>query len=189
MRRRIVIERAERLNQIPPYSTREINRYKKRLIARNIEPIDLTVGSIDSAVQQHTVARLTKSIKDIGSAGSAAAPVIPEFQKAFSSWFARRRDALVDGLKRLGWRFRAPEDGIYVWVPTPPRYMSVRFSVLLRKAGVSVVPGAFMGGYAEGYVRFALNTPEARLKTVIDRVEQSLSRRMRHLNTSQSGLV
>ncbi|SVE18749.1 uncharacterized protein METZ01_LOCUS471603, partial [marine metagenome] len=55
-------------------------------------PIDLTVGSIDSAVQQHTVARITKSIKDIGSAGSAAAPVIPEFQKAFSSWFARRFD-------------------------------------------------------------------------------------------------
>ena len=149
MRHRIVIERAERLNQIPPYST-------------------------FPALQQAGIEALDKADIQLDE---------------FIPWYARRRDILVDGLKRLGWELRAPKAGVYVWVPTPPRYTSVRFSVLLRKAGVFVVPGAFMGEYGEGYVRFALNTPEDRLKTAIDRIEHSLSRRLRRLNASQPSLV
>ncbi|MBT5872827.1 MAG: aminotransferase class I/II-fold pyridoxal phosphate-dependent enzyme, partial [Candidatus Latescibacteria bacterium] len=98
---------------------------------------------------------------------------------------------LVDGLRKLGWKLSSPKAGLYVWVPTPPRYTSVRFSVLLRKSGVFVVPGAFMGEYGEGYVRFALSTSEAEMQLVLDRIEHGLSRRrrLRRLQASQFSVV
>lgn len=114
----------------------------------------------------------------------------PAASAAVVQTYTRRRDALVEGLQALGWRLRKPKAGVYVWAPVPPRYSSVRFSVLLRKAGVFVVPGAYLGEYGEGYVRFALNTPESRLQTVVQRVKQSLSRRrLRWLQTSQFSMA
>lgn len=407
MRRRIVIERAERLNQVPPNAVKESDQYKKRLQARGIEPIDLTIGRLDSRLPVPTAAGLVEAIEEMANEQPASAPVVPEFQEAFSRWFSRRfdvdldpetqvlplmgsktgvacgalslvnpgetvlvpdpaypayrtaaimaganvramplverndflpdlrqiepavaqqaklmyisypnnptgavadiqvfreivdfagrnniivchdathalmtyddyeapsflqapgafnagfeifslsailggapwdlgvavgnpaclaalsqltnnmdtalfpaiqrvaaralenpethlstilpdysrrRDMLVDGLRNLGWKLRSPKAGLYVWVPTPPRYTSVRFSVLLRKSGVFVVPGAFMGEYGEGYVRFALSTTEAEMQSVLDRIEHGLSRRrrLRRLQASQFSVV
>ncbi len=395
MRRRIVIERAERLNQVPPRSTRESDRYKKRLKARGIDPIDLTVGTVDASPDSHTIDELTQALSEMSEPNHDSEAALTSFRKAFAKWFSkrfdvdldpdtqvlplagsktgvacaalslvnpgetvlipdpaypayrsaaimaggnvrtiplaerndflpdlrqvdpvvaqqaklmfvsypnnptgavadiqvfrgiidfarqnniivchdathalmtygeydapsllqapgalnvsfeifslstilggapwdlgvavgnaaslaglsqltdnldtalfpaiqrvavdalrdsdrilsdlmpvfeRRRDLLVDGLQSLGWKVRAPSAGMYLWIPTPPRYTSVRFGVLLRKAGVFVVPGAFMGEYGEGYVRIALNASEEDLKIVLERIEQSLSRRHR----------
>jgi LL-diaminopimelate aminotransferase len=63
--------------------------------------------------------------------------------------YMRRRDILVEGLQRSGWKLRKPKAGLYVWIPVPPRYSSLRFSVLLRKAGIFTVPGSYMGEYGE----------------------------------------
>lgn len=406
MRRRIVIESAERLHQIPPYPARELERYKKRLIARGIEPIDLTVGTVETT-SSATVGRLCEAIQALSRTTGKTEPVAPAFRKAFSAWFtrrfdvdldaatqvlplvgsktgiacvplalvnpgevvlvpdpaypayrtatilaggeayavplverndflpnlrqidpavahraklmflsypnnptgavadiqffrevvefasrhnivichdathlpmaydeydppsflqapgavnvgfeifslsvllggtawelgvavgnpsslaalaqltnnmdtslflalqqagidalnnaesllasetppyARRRNILVDGLQALGWKIRKPKAGMYVWAPTPPRYTSVRFSVLLRKAGVFVVPGAYMGEFGEGYIRFALSASEDQLHSVIQRIELSLSRhrRLRRLHPSRFSLV
>ncbi len=87
-----------------------------------------------------------------------------------------RRDLMVSGLRDLGWNLRAPRGGPYVWLPVPPRYSSVRFSILLRKAGVFVVPGAYLGEYGEGYVRMAFNRDESQIRTVLDRIGRLMSR-------------
>ena len=63
MNRRMVIERAERLHQIPPYRHQELTRYKKRLAARGIEPIDLTVGTIEAAGRQDVIEHIIKAIE------------------------------------------------------------------------------------------------------------------------------
>jgi len=104
--------------------------------------------------------------------------------------YQNRRDILVEGFQSLDWKLRKPKGSVYVWAPVPPRFSSVRFSILLRKAGVFVVPGAYMGEYGDGYVRIALNKPEADLQTVVQRIERVLSRhRLRELVFPQHSLA
>jgi aspartate/methionine/tyrosine aminotransferase len=83
---------------------------------------------------------------------------------------------MVSGLRDLGWNPSTPKGGPYVWLPVPPRYTSVRFSILLRKAGVFVVPGVYLGEYGEGYVRMALNCNESQIQTVLERIDRQMSR-------------
>ena len=104
--------------------------------------------------------------------------------------YQNRRDILIEGFQSLDWKLRKPKGSVYIWAPVPPRFSSVRFSILLRKAGVFVVPGAYMGEYGEGYVRIALNKSEADLQTVVQRIERVLSRhRLRKLVFPQYSLA
>lgn len=104
--------------------------------------------------------------------------------------YQQRRDLLVDGFQTLDWKIKKPKGSVYIWAPVPPRFSSVRFSILLRKAGIFVVPGAYMGEYGEGYVRLALNKPEADLQEVVQRIERILSRhRLRKLVFPQYSLA
>lgn len=69
----------------------------------------------------------------------------------------RRRDVLVDGLNRLGWKLEKPQASFYVWVPVPPGYTSATFSKeLLEKAAVLAIPGLGYGPHGDGYVRMSL---------------------------------
>ncbi len=109
----------------------------------------------------------------------AAAEVFPQLNRHAEevvSNYQWRRDLLVSGLRDIGWNINAPRGGPYVWLPVPPRYTSVRFSILLRKAGVFVVPGVYLGEYGEGYVRIALNGNESQIQTVLERMDRLMSR-------------
>ncbi len=109
---------------------------------------------------------------------AAAVEVFPDLNRHVEeavSKYQMRRDLLISGLRDLGWNLRAPQGGLYAWLPVPPRYSSVRFSILLRKAGVFVVPGAHLGEYGEGYVRMTFNIDESRIQTVLERMD-----RLRH---------
>ncbi len=71
--------------------------------------------------------------------------------------YQKRRDALVHGLRSLGWPVEAPKGTFYVWAPVPKGRSSIDFSrELLEKAGVLTIAGAVYGDYGEGYVRFSL---------------------------------
>ncbi|MCY3770487.1 MAG: aminotransferase class I/II-fold pyridoxal phosphate-dependent enzyme [Gemmatimonadetes bacterium] len=110
---------------------------------------------------------------------AAAAAVFPDLNRHVEEAASKhqlRRDLMVSGLRDLGWNLRAPRGGPYVWLPVPPRYSSVRFSVLLRKAGVFVVPGVYLGEYGEGYVRMAFNVNESQIQTVLERIDRLMSR-------------
>lgn len=104
--------------------------------------------------------------------------------------YTRRRDALFDGLHQAGWKIRKPQGSVYAWLTVPPKYSSVRFSVLLRKSGVFAVPGSYMGEFGEGYTRLTFQASEADLLTVAQRIEQSGSRlRFRRLAPPQLSLA
>ena len=71
--------------------------------------------------------------------------------------YRKRRDILVDGLNALGWGLKRPLASLYVWAHTPKGYTSNEFAkLLLKKAGVLVIPGNSYGDYGEGYVRMSL---------------------------------
>lgn len=74
--------------------------------------------------------------------------------------YRERRDALVDGLNRIGWQMEKPKATMFVWARIPEQFRhmgSIEFSkMLIEKARVAVSPGIGFGEYGDEYVRFAL---------------------------------
>lgn len=91
--------------------------------------------------------------------------------------YRRRRDTLIQGLKRVGWEVEKPKGTMFVWaeIPKPFQKMgSIDFAkFLLREAKVAVSPGVGFGEYGEGYVRFALVENEARIKQAIQGIRKA----------------
>ena len=50
--------------------------------------------------------------------------------------------------------------------------------LLLRETGVAVAPGTGFGEQGEGYIRFAMVTPEERMKIALDRIQKFLQRKV-----------
>ena len=92
--------------------------------------------------------------------------------------YRKRRDTLIQGLKRVGWEIEKPKGTMFVWaeIPKPFKKMgSVDFSkLLLREGKVAVSPGVGFGEYGEGYVRFALVENEARIKQAVKGIRRVL---------------
>ncbi|MFP3903270.1 MAG: aminotransferase class I/II-fold pyridoxal phosphate-dependent enzyme, partial [Armatimonadota bacterium] len=117
----------------------------------------------------------------IQRAAIAALEGYDEFIDELMSEYTRRRDALVDGLQRLGCPIEAPDATFYVWVPIPDNYdTAADFSKdLLTKCGVLCIPGAVYGAYGEGFVRFSLtiggDDKIGQIEEAINRIDSTLS--------------
>lgn len=89
-----------------------------------------------------------------------------------------RRDTLVEGLDKAGWKIEKPKATMFVWakVPEPFRELgSLEFcKLLLQRAKVAVSPGVGFGEYGEGYVRFALVENEQRTQQAVRGIRQFL---------------
>jgi alanine-synthesizing transaminase len=82
--------------------------------------------------------------------------------------YQKRRDVLIDGLKKAGWDVAPPRGSMFVWAQIPEAFRkmgSLEFSkLLLEKALVAVSPGVGFGPLGEGFVRFALVENEQRIR-------------------------
>jgi alanine-synthesizing transaminase len=85
--------------------------------------------------------------------------------------YRERRDTLINGLERIGWRIEKPKGTMFVWAKIPDRYVkmdSLEFSkLLIKEAKVAVSPGIGFGQYGEGYIRFALVENKHRINQAI----------------------
>jgi alanine-synthesizing transaminase len=92
--------------------------------------------------------------------------------------YRRRRDALCDGLARIGWEVPRPLGTMFVWAQVPEAYTALgsqQFALkLLREAKVSVSPGGGFGPGGDGYVRFALVENEHRIGQAIRGIRGAL---------------
>ncbi|MGD9157880.1 MAG: aminotransferase class I/II-fold pyridoxal phosphate-dependent enzyme [Desulfobacteraceae bacterium] len=92
--------------------------------------------------------------------------------------YRERRDALIDGLDRVGWHIEKPKATMFVWARIPEQYRkmdSVEFSkMLIKKAKVAVSPGRGFGEYGDEYVRFALVENPQRTRQAIRGIKQVL---------------
>jgi LL-diaminopimelate aminotransferase len=86
--------------------------------------------------------------------------------------YVERRDALVDGLRNIGWSVEKPKATFYVWAPVPDGSSSLKFSLKLLDAGIVATPGIGFGEYGEGYIRFALTVPVSTIKEAVRRLEE-----------------
>jgi len=89
-----------------------------------------------------------------------------------------RRDCLVDGLNRVGWKIAKPKGTMFVWAKIPDLYLSMgslEFSkFLLQEAKVAVSPGIGFGQYGDQHVRFALVENEDRTRQAIRSIRRIL---------------
>ena len=92
--------------------------------------------------------------------------------------YERRRNLFVQALAKAGWEVPVPKGTFYIWTKIPLKYgalTSLEFATLLmQETGVVVSPGSGFGEYGEGYVRFALVEPEARLRLAAARIAKVL---------------
>jgi alanine-synthesizing transaminase len=92
--------------------------------------------------------------------------------------YRSRRDALCDGLDRIGWEVPRPHGTMFVWAPIPDAFKPIgshAFALrLLQEAGVSVSPGAGFGPGGDGFVRFALVENEQRIGQAIRGIRRVL---------------
>lgn len=92
--------------------------------------------------------------------------------------YRRRRDVLVGGLNKVGWRVPLPKATMFVWAPIPEPYRpmgSLEFSTkLLNEAKVAVSPGIGFGEFGDGHVRFSLIENEERTRQALRGVKQML---------------
>jgi LL-diaminopimelate aminotransferase len=87
--------------------------------------------------------------------------------------YRERRDLWVKGLRELGWNVFEPAATFYVWARVPQGYASANtVERLLEEAHIVSTPGNGFGPSGEGYVRFALTVPKARLEEALGRIKK-----------------
>ena len=83
----------------------------------------------------------------------------------------KRRDVLVNGLNKIGWKVEKPKGTMFVWAPIPEEFRnmgSLEFSkLLIQECKVAVSPGIGFGEYGDGHVRFALVENEQRIRQAL----------------------
>jgi alanine-synthesizing transaminase len=105
---------------------------------------------------------------------------MPDYPREVNEIYRGRRDALVDGLARVGWEIEKPRGTMFVWAPIPEPYEelgSLDFAKLLvSDAKVAVSPGMGFGPGGEGYVRFALVENEQRINQAVRGIRRALTK-------------
>ena len=104
----------------------------------------------------------------------------PDYPKEVNEIYQSRRDALCDGLARIGWEIEKPKGTMFVWAPIPEPYQemgSLEFSKFLISEGkVAVSPGMGFGPGGEGFVRFALIENEQRIGQAVRSLRRALTK-------------
>ena len=85
--------------------------------------------------------------------------------------YQRRRDRVVEVMRRMGLGVDPPKASLYVWVRIPSQYTSAQFAEkLLEEADVVVTAGNGYGSYGEGYIRLSLTIGDQDLERGLERL-------------------
>ena len=88
--------------------------------------------------------------------------------------YTRRRDILLEGLRKAGLSVETPRATFYAWIEVPKGYTSATFaSHLLTQAGIVATPGNGFGAPGEGYIRMALTVSVERMKEAVARIQST----------------
>ena len=103
-----------------------------------------------------------------------------DYPKQVNEIYQSRRDALCEGLDRIGWRFDRPRGTMFAWAPIPEAYRemgSIEFAkMLVTEADVAMSPGVGFGPGGDGYVRFALIENEQRIGQGVRNLRKALTK-------------
>ncbi|MDI6762036.1 MAG: LL-diaminopimelate aminotransferase [Thermodesulfobacteriota bacterium] len=135
------IEKAKRIDQIPPYLFAEIDKKKEEMRKKGMDLIDLGIGDPDLPTPQPIIERMKKASEDPGNHHYPSYEGMIEFRTAAAQWFERRFGVTFDpktevltligskeGIAHIPLAFVNPGD--YVLVPSPG-YPVYRVATLL----------------------------------------------------------
>ncbi len=90
--------------------------------------------------------------------------------------YQERRDALINGMRSIGWKIPASKATFYVWAKIPKQFKdSMETSqVFLEKANIVATPGVGFGPSGEGYIRMTITAPKERINQAVERLGKVL---------------
>ena len=109
-------------------------------------------------------------------AGIAALNMDPRDIDDMRAEYQTRRDALINGLRSIGWKIELPKGSFYVWAKLPSKFSDSMTcaKAFLDEADIVVTPGIGFGRAGEGYVRMALTLPVERIHEAVSRLAKIL---------------
>ena len=124
------IEKAKRIDQIPPYLFAQIDKKKEEMRKKGMDLIDLGIGDPDLPTPGPIIERLHKASEDPGNHHYPSYEGMIEFRTAAANWFEKRFGVTFDpkaevltligskeGIAHIPLAFVNPGD--YVLVPSP----------------------------------------------------------------------
>jgi LL-diaminopimelate aminotransferase len=138
----IRIEKSDRLNSLPPYLFKEIDRQKEEAGKRGVDIIDLGVGDPDMPTPLHIIEALNIAALNPGNHRYPSYTGMDDFNKAVARWYKRRFNVDLDykkeivtligskeGIAHIPLAFINPDDVALVTSPGYPVYdIGVRFA-------------------------------------------------------------
>jgi len=128
-------EKAERLNQLPPYLFKEIDRKKAEVKARGVDIIDLGVGDPDLPTPEHIIGEMKRAVDDPANHQYPSYSGMTDFKEAVARWYGERFSVDLDpasevvsligskeGIAHLPLAFINPGDVSLVPSPAYPVY-------------------------------------------------------------------
>jgi len=101
-----------------------------------------------------------------------------EYPTEVNAVYQARRDALCDGLARIGWDVGRPRGTMFVWARIPEAYRklgSIEFATrLVTDCDVATSPGVGFGPDGDEFVRFALIENEQRVAQAVRQIRRGL---------------
>lgn len=129
--------------------------------AKMISALAQVKSNIDSGIFQ---ALQMAGIRALGDSGSHVKRMIRIYET--------RRNLFVKALSGSGCLLTPPQATFYLWAPLPRGKSSKEAaSELLKDAAIVATPGVGFGAHGEGYLRFSLSVPDARLKEAVRRMK------------------
>jgi LL-diaminopimelate aminotransferase len=113
----------------------------------------------------------------VQQAGICALTCSDDAVRATSGEYEKRRDLLISAFAAAGWPIAPPAATMFVWAKLPAGHTDdVAFArLLMRSAGIIVVPGSAFGEGGRGYVRIALVQDRDRIEEAARRISGCLS--------------
>lgn len=88
--------------------------------------------------------------------------------------YQKRRDYMVDELRKLGWEVKKNNATMYLWLKVPHKMKSKEFcTMVMDKTGVVFTPGMAFGKQSDGYFRLSLVQDMRKLKKAIARLKEA----------------
>ena len=122
------------------------------------------IGKIKSNIDSGTFG----AVQDAGIVAlNSPKEVVDEMRKIYQ----HRIEILYRALKEMGLELEKPRATLYLWAWVGGS--SIEYSGrLLEKTGIVATPGVGFGKYGEGYIRFSITQPTARIEEAVVRLEK-----------------
>lgn len=131
----LVIKKARRIEELPPYLFAEIDRKKRAALARGVDLIDLGVGDPDIPTPARVVEKLIEAASKPVNHRYPSSAGLMEFREAVADWYKRRFRVTLDpatevlsligskeGITNMAVAFVDPGDLVLVATPCYPVY-------------------------------------------------------------------